>query len=655
MSPGLRISCRTKRELFVLTKLCPNEVIMRYYKKYCNILKKLIQSAKEMHVSRSINKSGNKIKTTWKIIKGETSQCQPFRNFELKNNDLTEITDPDAICTTFNNYFGEIAQSLRSNFGNNNSNNISNNTQLPISIPTNSLYIKPVSEAEIIRIINELNNTTAVGCDDIPITIIKQIANFLSTPLQNIINSYLEIGTFPDRFKISKIIPLHKRDATHNVQNYRPISILPALSKVFEKVMHSQLLNYLTKNKLISPSQHGFLHGKSTTTALVDVMNTVFHNTNQRTLVACIVCDLSKAFDMVDHEILKNKLQLYGIRGIAFDLFASYLEHRVQYTEIKHIHDNGVIRRHSSQCICSAIGVPQGSIMGPLLFLLFINDLPSSVTSQVVLYADDTNAMVTGSTEEELLYNLQTAWVELEQWFHNNKLILNRDKTKIIVFNQKEITNVTIGNIQASTVLNCKLLGLAIASTLDWQQHITNVVSKLNQAIYVLINIKKICNNIETLKMLYFAYFNSHVNYGLLFWGSDTNARRILLLQKKALRIIMNLSPRESVRHHFKAIGIPTIFNQYIQVASTYIHENRDKFHTNSEIHTYNTRYPQYIRCDLAKSSKFYNSYISIGIKIYNALPNPLKNDSRSFKLRVQEFLNEYTFYSLDEFFNQVI
>lgn len=647
MSRGLRTSCRSKRELYVLTRVYPHETIIEYYKKYCRVLKKLIELAKAIHIRRTIASSSNVMKTTWDIINRENKQVASFNNLEIRNEYNVPVRDPDYVSNMFNDFFATIADKLKQPRTHDDSDGV-----LGRSL-ADSMFLFPVTEVEIVRIIAGLNNTAAIGCDGVPVRLWKCVADIISYPLRNIINSYVEMGKFPQKFKMSKIVPVYKKSDVASIQNYRPISILPSLSKVFETVLKAQLMSHLTKHNIISPCQHGFLNNRSTITALTAIMDGILFSLNSQKYVACILCDLSKAFDLIDHKILLRKMFQCGIRGRALDMFESYLCQRTHYTEIKYMHNDGNLRRHRSNTANISAGVAQGSILGPLLFLLFMNDLPGAVSGAVTLYADDTTVLVTGGSRSELIDSCETVLGELINWFNANGLVLNLEKTKLLVFGSNLVpTTVKVKDITLSNVSDCRLLGITIDSNLQWGSHLSEVSTKLNRGLYVLRKMKKSCD-ISVLKTIYFAYIHSQLNYGLLYWGTTANLESILLLQKKAIRIISGLGQRESCREHFVRLGVPTVCNMYIRAVATYVRDNIDKFQSNCESHDYQTRNPTYIRSIVAKSAKFYNSYISTGIRIYNTLPGEIRQCApNKFKSSLKFYFSDKSFYNVNEYFD---
>lgn len=248
---------------------------------------------------------------------------------------------------------------------------------------TNSIFLSPIAEGEIITLLQALNTNISAGHDDLKPAPIKAVSRLISAPLTHICNISLSQGIFPNKMKVARVCVLHKGGSLHDMNNYRPISVLPLFSKILEQVINGKLVCYLAKKNLIAQQQYGFQKKKSTEMALLNIKNKLINNFENQLYTIGVFLDFRKAFDSIKHDVLLQKLPFYGIRGIPLDLIRNYLSHRVQYT---------VINGFQSELKQIKYGVPQGSILGPLLFLLYINDLVNiAQTPDIILYADDTN------------------------------------------------------------------------------------------------------------------------------------------------------------------------------------------------------------------------------------------------------------------------
>jgi retron-type reverse transcriptase len=271
------------------------------------------------------------------------------------------------------------------------------------------------------------SNSKSPGLDGFHVRLLKLAAPVICKSLAYICNLSLYTATFPHDWKRAKVTPIYKDGDKYDVCNYRPISVLPVISKILERAVHDQLYDYLTKFDVLNSNQSGFRKSHSTNTTLLDVSDYILHHMNDGKVTAAIFLDLKKAFDTVNHKILIDKLYLYGVKGKALDWFTSYLLHRSQIVNIN---------ASFSDPKNIDIGVPQGSILGPLLFIIYVNSLSDCVTCKCVMYADDTTLLCSSSDPDSLQSELNSN-NNIAIWFQNNQLTLNIKKTKLMLFGTK--------------------------------------------------------------------------------------------------------------------------------------------------------------------------------------------------------------------------
>ena len=406
---------------------------------------------------------------------------------------------------------------------------------------SSSMTLKHTTTHEINKIILLLENKNSHGYDEISSKILKASAAYIPSPLTYIFNKVLRTGIFLDRLKFAEIKPLFKKGKITEVSNYRPISLLLSFSKIIEKIIHTRLYKYLTGNNLLAEEQFGFREKANTEIATQTLLNNILTSLDKRSLGGGLFCDLQKAFDCVNHKILFEKMKLYGITGTAHVLMQSYLMKRYQRTLIRDSNLNKIT--------CSweptGQGVPQGSILSPLLFLIYINDLPLNINTRAhsILYADDTSIIITDTTQESFKDNINLTIKEITNWFHSNLLTLNCDKTYFVQFltkKQKEIKlQIVTSNSIITNINSTKFLGLIIDSTLSWKEHITELTSKLNKACYAIRTLKASISP-EVLRMIYFSYFHTIMTYGIIFWGNSSTSINIFRIQNRILRIMTN-------------------------------------------------------------------------------------------------------------------
>jgi hypothetical protein len=346
-------------------------------------------------------------------------------------------------------------------------------------------------------------------------------------------------GTFPERLKFSLIKPIYKSGDKSSPSNYRPISLLPVFSKIFEKVINQTLIDHLNTQAILNEHQDGFRSEVSTENASFALLHEILTALNNKRMVGGLFCDLHKTFDCINHDLLLEKLKFYGVSGKFYKLVTSYLGGRYQKVSLNH--------NNSIESIWEEIkeGVPQGSKLGPIFFLIYINDLPklASIDTKIFLYADDTSLMVTSPNLENFETKLNTLFEDLNKWFQANQLTLNYNKTFYVQFTNKNSWNCKLTpNCQGNTVTSTKTTkfwGLIVDDCLSWKAHIDQMASKLNKACFEIRTIKAIMSP-ETMKMVYFAYFHSILSYGITFLGNQLHSDKIYKIQKRVIRIITN-------------------------------------------------------------------------------------------------------------------
>ena len=412
-----------------------------------------------------------------------------------------------------------------------------------------SLYLREISPHEIDEIIHDLGSNKSGDIYGNTSNLVKLGGPVLTQILTLLFNKSLDQGVFPSALKVSKIIPIHKGDSLFEMSNYRPISLLPIFSKILEKLMYARVIDFIKKYKILYENQYGFQKGLSTEFAINSLLNNIVECLENKEVGFCILLDFAKAFDTVNHEILLDKLDYYGIRGTAHKWFKSYLTDRMQCTEIGNTQSKLDYVKH---------GVPQGSVLGPLLFLLYINDIVlSSKICKFTLFADDTSLFYSHENKAEGEKVLNTELSKIAEWLAANKLSLNVSKSKLLIFSNKRTstdnndTALFINGEKLKEVDHAKYLGALIDNKLNWSYHINAVNLKLSKGVGLLAKIRHYVPS-SILRSLYFSFINPYIDYNLLNWGmaASTNLNTINLKIKKAVRI-MSFKERD---HHTAAL-----------------------------------------------------------------------------------------------------
>lgn len=644
-----------KNELFRLTKKYPNNASLKYQlDEVTKNLRIQMRTEKRKYFSRKIEACGGNSAKYWQLIKGVTQGP----NHEIKAIKMDGKTIPakgneGLVANAFNEYFSTVVQRLLAGVN-------QSVPRFPGSGSTkrsvNSFVCGDVTPSEIAEIVVKMPNKTSKGLDDINIIFIKNYLDDLLIPLSHLYSLSLNQGIFPKSFKTAVIIPLLKKGDPEMISNYRPISILSTLSKILEKIVHKRLLGFLIKYSYFSPKQYGFLPGKSTEKAILDKVYEITQKLESKQQVACIYFDITKAFDAVQHDILLEKLERLGVRGPCHSWFRSYLVNREQRVKIGGIVGN-------SRTVNS--GVPQGSSLGPLLFLVYVNDLlQQELEGLTYSFADDTALVYHGKTSDTIVEKINRDLEKLLDWFHCHKLIPNADKTKLIRFSYKNkllpLDPIKLHQ-RSDCPQNClcpiieqtdstKYLGLNVDSELKWHRHTQFMQIKLRKLNYLIYHAKKFFSTRHLLR-IYFCVYEPVIRYGLVHWGgaSKSYINTLEILQRKAVRAIAGIRQGDGSQKWFKKFRILTIPQLYDLERVVYAHRNQGSFSSSSSSKpidpvrrlTHEKRHGKILfKPDWTRDRSRIQSPYSIP-KIYNGIPVKLKQimNYKAFRKKLKVFI----------------
>lgn len=565
MCPALYGKIKQRNKLFEDWLKHKDELKFKEFKIYRNKVNAELRKAKREYYNRKFH-SADQPQKFWKVYKEVTNMTPEFTCLSELNTQGETLCGAE-LCERFNRHFLTVAMDQMRD------RSVFDPVTYINTCTQGTLFLHPTDEGEIKRVIDSLKSNSAPGPDDIKPLPIKSVASTLASPLAHIYNSILRSGLFPDELKIARVTVIHKGGSKDDLNNYRPISLLSVFAKILECLIHKRLAAYATDFHLISPKQFGFCKNKSTETALIQIKEKIIENIEQKLFTVGIFLDLRKAFDSVNHRILIEKLNAYGIRGHANNLIQSYLSNRKQFVKLgDYVSELRTINK----------GVPQGSILGPLLFLFYINDIENiPFTQDILLYADDTNAFFSGSELKEIEEAANNWLCNLSNWLISNDLQLNIKKTKYILFRARNTPidyeiNLTFHAESLQQTKTIKFLGVHFEEFLSWNVHVNHLKLKMSKVVGALWRVKNLIPTRYRLNT-YYAIIQSHLTYCLLIWGKTTsgNLQMLTIMQKKAIRALESLNYNESTRPFFKKYGIFYLEQLYLYKLAVYIYTQR--------------------------------------------------------------------------------
>ncbi len=655
MTTGLIKSSAVQDKLYKKTigkdKSHPDVIL---YSSYRNNFNRLKRFAKKEYYNDKIATFRNNSSKLWRVLNeiiGQKNDKSTIASEFLVDGKLT--SDPQIIANGFCKFYTNVGKEFASKIPQTNKN--------PMEYlgpkQNKSFFLSPTDPIEVSKMISNLPNKKSSGYDTFNSLFVKKIAMQIADPLSKLINRSFADGVVPDLMKLAKVVPIYKSKDKQLLTNYRPISLLPIFSKIIEKLVHCRLYKFILKNEILYRSQYGFREGHSTANAVTEFVSDVLKGFDNRSFTLSVFLDLSKAFDTIDHKTLLNKLEHYGIRGTALSWFNSYLANRRQY-----VNYNGV----NSTTGLIDCGVPQGSVLGPLLFILYTNDLHSCLeSSKGILFADDTTIYITGPNRNQLFSNMKNDIASLIEWFQANKLSLNLSKTNYMLFTpprlqlvdqyDSDLCNLDFGSDIIVEVPSFKFLGIHLDSQLSWTAQFNHLRSKLSSSNYALNSVKKILP-IDCMKLVYYSTFQSHLNYGLLLWGPSMAKKfkdRLVILQKKAIRRVCNETYNAHTEPLFKETGILKLLDSIDLEINKFIYSYCNdllpiplmSIFTNSDNHGHKTRKskdPKTVRYNYDSLKK---SFIHEGPSQWSKLNKHIK-DAPSIK----SFTSQYKKKVLDSY-----
>ena len=601
------------------------------YTRFRNKLTAQLRIAKSNYYKSEFLKCNGNSKKTWSIINSNIKKTVKSTDVKLKENE--NMVEASKVPNKLINYFTTVVNDLTS--------------KVPKSDKNAAYYLRnrnvksfsmfPVVVGEVESAISQLKNTNAVM--SISSAVLEEVSSTISPYLTDIFNSCIHQGYFPRELKLGRITPVHKKGCKLSTMNYRPICNLSPFSKIFERIMYNRMLDFIKKCNIFSSAQFGFQKDMGTENALIEFVEYIQIGLTKRNNVGSIFMDLSKAFDVMDHSILKVKLEHYGFRGIFLDLLMDFLKDRQYYVFV-----NGF----KSETKTVNIGVPQGSTLGPLFFLLFVNDMKNcSHLLKFIQFADDTTILFSCPDINNLNINLEIESNKVVKWFNSNKLIINFSKTNCMLFSNKRDLpklDITLNNNKLDVVNETSFLGVVIDNKLTWKAHVKHICKKISKSVAILRFVKYSFPK-NALRLIYMSLIFSHINYCNLIWGSayKTTLDPLFKLQKKAVRLVNKSGYLDHTEPIFLSLRILTVQKVFMIncvkfifkcITSSKFPEYRIRLKKNSDISPYNTRGKNLLRPPRERLELCRNSFFVRGINLWNLLDDECKLSMNIFQFK---------------------
>ena len=636
------IVIRCVRKKYVWFKvLRRNRITGESYRKYCKALRNMLRIVEEDYYCRKFNSLSNNTKKNWQVLNSLLGKSKSITTDNFLINNLT-VSNDESIALAFSEYFIDHPQHIQQNIPN----SFADFSHLvPLSEMTMGFYYS--SDEEFIRAISQLKNNSSLN--DIPTLVLKICKRNIATYLSKLFNMCIDQSLFPNIFKISRITPIYKKGSRSLIENYRPIAVLPNLSKLFDKLIYSRVQNFFISRSFFSENQFGFRKNKNTELAIMELVSKILPSLEDRSYCICVFLDYKACFDTISRELLVRKLERYGVRGVGLEFIQAYFENRKQFVSYKSA---------ESSLITQNLGVIQGSQTGPLYFDIYSNEFCRLMgDDQYVLYADDTAIVYSGNNLADLLSFINIKLSLISDWCQYNKLSLNPEKSEFMLITSRNYSsttpNIVIGNSLIQQVNSTKYLGVNLDSKLKFHSHIESVEIKLCRFSGVSFRLRNHFNKNTALKY-YYSCIYSTLSYCLTVWGGvsqcTSRCSKICKLQKKIVKNLFSRHvPRNSNLDIFKEVRIlkfPDLYKFGVAIHMFKIIKLGKEtqlgisLNMNYPGHSYNTSSAQNIVLPFPRIETIRMNFIYQFINVWNCLPEFIKNSDSlgKFKMKLMQY-----------------
>ena len=606
--------------------------LYKSFKETSNRVKRETRKCKQNYYSKLLNENESEPRKYWEVINNVrgVGKTNSINKITINNTTLSLPQDTLEIANSFNEYFSEVPHKLLKKIeatefqGNHGGNGISQNDN--VKKCKDKIANFKLTTEDVEKAITKLKCKKSTGYDGVSSQIVKNHPKFFAGILTPLCNVSLMEGIFPEKLKPSIIIPILKSGDPEDITNYRPISLLSVFSKIFELCVKEKFVNYLEHIKFLSPSQFGFTKGRSTDTALFTHINDITRNVENNRATVGVYLDLAKAFDTVSHKRLLQKLKQAGVEGPLHLWFASYLTSRMHRVKIGEIYSEEKLVE---------FGVPQGSVLGPILFNFYINDLYElPLKARVIGYADDTSLLYSAATQADVEQDFLLDCKILLPWFAENRLSLNKEKCECIVFAYKTPQwahnfelKLDKGEVIKKTQ-KVKYLGLLIDEKLTWNEHSIKLQAKLRKLNYLFYYMKQYFSRKHLIR-IYVPLYESVLSYGIIHWGASAHIRPLKVLQNRVCRSIENLNRLTSEEEIYAKMGVMGLENLHKLRLLMFIFKNKEAFRVRENVSA--TRTGGGMMAVDPKMVKYHSRIQASyqGFKIFNRLPSYLRSEMK--------------------------